>query len=298
MTPTVRASIGAFLDGVRGEVAESTRRRYQTALEAFARYLGDPLLADVGPADIRSFRAARLTAGVSPFTVNSDLRALRRLYGWLVREGVTAVNPARSVPFVRTPRALPKAVTVDDLGRIVARLPEESFRDRAFVLFLIDTGCRVGGALGLTLDRLAVGTGRAVVTEKGARARAVFFGEVTAGALGDWLRVRGKDPAPWVFLSAKGGPLTPSGARQLLLRIGERAGVEGRCNPHAFRHAFARAFLQNGGNLATLGQLMGHAPGSPVTAANYAVYADRELQEFHARFSPLAGLNGSLTGGH
>lgn len=284
------SAVRAFLDGVRGEIAASTSRRYETALMAFVSFLKDPPLASVRPADIRAFRSDRLDRGVSPHTVNSDLRALRRLWGWLVREGLVESNVPRQVPFVKTPRELPKAVAVDDLLRIVHHLPNESARDRALILFLIDTGCRIGGALGLSLEALNLAQRRAVVTEKGSRSRVVYFTETTAVALAEWLRRRGKDPCPLVFLSAKGGGLSVGGAHQMIERVGERAGVVGRCNPHAFRHAFARAFLTNGGNLATLGQLMGHAPGSTITAQYYAVWDGDELANLHERYSPLSSL--------
>lgn len=287
------SAVRAFLDGVRGEIAASTSRRYETALMAFVTFLRDPLLASVRPADIRAFRSDRLDRGVSPHTVNSDLRALRRLWGWLVREGLAEANVPRQVPFVKTPRELPKAVAVDDLVRIVRHLPHESARDRALILFLIDTGCRIGGALGLTLEALSLAQRRAVVTEKGSRSRMVYFTETTAEALAEWLRRRGKDPCSLVFLSAKGGGLSVGGAHQMIERVGERAGVVGRCNPHAFRHAFARAFLTNGGNLATLGQLMGHAPGSTITAQYYAVWDGDELANLHERYSPLSSLMNS-----
>jgi integrase/recombinase XerD len=77
----------------------------------------------------------------------------------------------------------------------------------------------------------------------------------------------------------------------LLQRVGKRAGVTGRINAHSFRHAFARNFLRNGGNLAVLGRLLGHSPGSPVTARFYAVFDDRELQGFHDQYSPLAHIS-------
>jgi site-specific recombinase XerD len=94
-----------------------------------------------------------------------------------------------------------------------------------------------------------------------------------------------------LFLSKKGTALTTNGVRLMLERVGKRAGVRGRINAHSFRHAFARSFFRNGGNLAALGRLLSHAPGSTVTAKYYAVWDDRELQEFHERYSPLAHLS-------
>lgn len=286
----VRDAVAAFLDGTRGEIAASTSTRYATALGAFVAQVGEVTVEAVTAGHVRAFRSARLAKKVSPHTVNSDLRALRRLWGWLVREGLAGENVPRAVPFVKTPKAVPKAVAVEDLARLLAHLPAEPPRNRALILFLIDTGCRIGGAVGLTLEQLSLEQRRAIVCEKGSVSRAVFFTDYTAAALAEWLRRRGKDPSPLVFLSAKGGGLTAGGAHQLIERVGERAGVVGRCNPHAFRHAFARAFLTNGGNLASLGQIMGHAPGSPITAQYYAVWDGDELARMHERYSPLSGL--------
>lgn len=289
----VRDAVAAFLDGTRGEIAASTSTRYATALKPFVEREGDRPLASVKPGHIRAFRSDRLDRGVSPHTVNSDLRALRRLFGWLVREGLIAENVPRAVPFVKTAREVPKAISADDLGRLLAWLPEEPPRNRALILFLIDTGCRIGGAVGLTLERLSLEQRRAIVIEKGEKSRPVFFTSVTAEALAEWLRRRGKDPSPLVFLSAKGGGLTVGGAHQLIERVGERAGLVGRCNPHSFRHAFAREYLRAGGHMAGLQQLMGHEPGSPVTARFYAVWDGDEMADLHARHSPLLRLLGA-----
>jgi integrase len=97
-------------------------------------------------------------------------------------------------------------------------------RDRALLLFLADTGCRVGGLVGLTLSDLKVRRRWALVTEKFDKSRLVFFPEVTAEALRDWLRVRlewdiGGD---WVFLSHHGGgQLTVYGVNQLMGQLKE-----------------------------------------------------------------------------
>ncbi len=144
---------------------------------------------------------------------------------------------------------------------------------------------------GLTVDALDLRLRRASVVEKGSRGRLVYFTEITASVLELWLSVRPAVKSNALFLADRGGrPLGPDGVRRMLERVGERAGVKGRMNPHSFRHAFARSFLRNGGNLAALGRLLGHAPGSPVTAGYYAVWDVRELREYHDRFSPLAQL--------
>jgi integrase/recombinase XerD len=85
--------------------------------------------------------------------------------------------------------------------------------------------------------------------------------------------------------------MTGSTAIQMLRRMGKRAGVSGRVNPHAFRHAFAREFMLNGGDIGTVSQILGHTQIA-VTKQFYAVFSTEELRGEHDRFGPVSRLNG------
>jgi integrase/recombinase XerD len=287
----LHSAVEGFLAGLAGEVSSSTRVWYGRMLSTFADWSGPVPLEDITPAMLRAFRAHLLDRGLSIHSVHGHQRAIRRLFSWLVEEGCLSRNVALDVPLVRLPAQPPKALADDDLDRLLDRLPQEDVRDRAIILLLADTGCRVGGLCSLTLDALDLPNHCATVTEKGQRGRRIYFTTVTADVLALYLAVRPTGESDALFLSKKGTALTTNGVRLMLERVGKRAGVRGRINAHSFRHAFARSFLRNGGNLAALGRLLGHAPGSTVTAKYYAVWDDRELQEFHERYSPLAHLS-------
>ena len=289
---TLTQAVEEFLVGLAGEVSSSTRRWYDQRLSLFCVYAGPVLLSDVTPGTIRAFRAHLVDRELSTHYIHGCQRALRRLFSWLVKEGIAGRNVAAEVPLIRLPAQAPKAISDEDVARILARLPHEDVRNRAIILLLIDTGCRVGGLASLTLEAVNVPARYALVVEKGTKARRVYFTAVTAEALALYRLVRPASESDALFVSPRGEPISANGVRQMLERVGERAGVTGRINPHSFRHAFARSFLKNGGNLAALGRILGHAPGSQVTAQYYAVWDDRELQEYHERFSPLAQLNG------
>jgi site-specific recombinase XerD len=286
----LQSAVEGFLAGQAGEVSKSTRVWYGRMLSAFAEFAGPVCLEEISPTVLRAFRAHLLDRGLSLHSVHGHQRAVRRLFNWLIQEGVVDRNPALDVPLVRLPAQPPKALADDDLDRLLDRLPQEDVRDRAIILLLADTGCRVGGLCSLTLDALDLSNHCATVTEKGQRSRRVYLTAITADVLALYLAVRPVTECNALFLSKSGTALTTNGVRLMLERVGHRAGVKGRINAHSFRHAFARSFLRNGGNLAALGRLLGHAPGSPVTAKYYAVWDDRELQEFHERYSPLAHL--------
>jgi len=186
---------------------------------------------------------------------------------------------------------LPKAIASTDYLKIFnATLDTDSgVRDRAILAVFADTGCRLGGLLSLTLERLDIANQRGIVIEKGGRARAVHFTTYTARLLNQWLAVRVSE-SDKVFTSIRtGAGLTDSGVNQILKRLKNRACVRGRVNPHSFRHNFAREYLRNGGDVITLARLLGHSDVQ-TTAAYYAVFTEDELKELHDKFTPMNQL--------
>lgn len=284
---------------------------YRSGLAHLVAYLGgDREVESITLADLRSYAAAlrartqRFTdhahspvkeGGLSPFSVANYLRSVKRLFNWLFDEGLLATNPAARLKNPMPTRRMPKAASMDDLAEILAATEGDrpaKLRDRALVLFLIDTGCRAGGICGLTLEDIDLAESTARVTEKGERTRFLPLSPVTVDALRAWLAVR-PSGSPWVWVTL--GPRTSrvrldeEALGEVLRRLKQAAGVSGRANPHSFRHAFAREWLRNGGDLATLSAMLGHADPA-VTARFYAVFTDFELGEFHAKYSPLQKL--------
>jgi len=309
--------IATKADGRSAETVKAYRRK----LKPFVAFLGDVPVEGITSNDVRRYIAhlmdrptryadhpmhEEIEGGLSPFTVAGHVRAIKRLFNWLEDEGVIEANPVRKIRTPRPKRKEPKAVDLQDFlallatteaGGVADRSAERSrrsLRDRAILLFLADTGCRVGGLCGLRVHDLDLGGGLAVITEKGDKARLVPFTSATAEALRAWLAVRPEDQGPWVFVSVstnvKGG-LTPGGVIQMLKRRARKAGVTGVVNPHSFRHFFAREYLMNGGDLATLADLLGHS-SVEVTKASYAIFTIQELKEKHRRYSPVTRLLG------
>jgi integrase/recombinase XerD len=146
-------------------------------------------------------------------------------------------------------------------------------RDRAAILFLTDTGCRASELCSLKVYDLDLDAMQAVVSNISTRARYVFFGELTKVALKRWLDVRPSDCGPWVFIRLAAHSkrtLTSSSLCQMLKRRGKAAGCKGPVNPRAFRHAFARNWVLNGGNLETLTYILGHT-SDRVTRSSYDI---------------------------
>src|SRR5690606_22869356 len=202
-------------------------------------------------------------------------------------------NPTDRVKMPPPEKHAPKGLADDDFQRLLAAAGEESSmpkRDRALVLLMADTGARARGIVGLTLEQLDLENGLIEVIEKGDKSRLVPVSEVTIEALLDWLTVRQASKGErHVFVSYTGRPLTTSGLYQILKRLAERAGVEGRFNPHAFRHFFGRKWMESGGDISPLSDVLGHSQ-IHVTKQYYLRFDVETVRRQHRLHSPVAGL--------
>lgn len=233
------------------------------------------------------------SGGYSPATVRAHVRAARAFFNWYWDEFdlPPRSNPMRRIKPPAVGAAEPKAISQDDIIRMLEVCDETPMgrRDRAMIAFLASTGCRAGGLLRLTLDNLDLDHARAVVTEKGERSRWVDLGGYGLWAMKRWLEVR-PAKASTVFCALhprnSGAPLTIAGLHYALTKAAEKAGIEGRFNPHAFRHGFGRHLSLQGISLAAVSQMMGHSTIG-VTAQFYARFTPNELSELHSRANPL-----------
>lgn len=273
-----------------------TVKSYREKLGHLAAFLGaDRDVASITTQELRTFVAAQYDAGLSPFTVSTRAKAVKRLFNWLHAEGLLEANPAQRFATPTPKRHAPKGIAMEDIEALLATCNGDTVadrRDRAIMLFLLDSGCRAGGLVGLRIDDLNFDDGLALVTEKGDKQRYVMFVDATADALQAWLDVRPECRAPEVFVGLRGkGPLTPSGLWQLLKRRAGKAGVTAPVGPHDWRHTFARLYLLSGGDLGTLSQILGHSDVR-TTVDYYALYTVGELRPKHRRHSPVAQMTG------
>jgi site-specific recombinase XerD len=191
------------------------------------------------------------------------------------------------------PKPYPQGVTVATVEKLLQSIESDTFlsrRDRAIIVFLWDTGVRASELCNLSMRDLNMGRREVLIRNgKGDKDRHVPFGLVVQKILENWLEVRGEANCDRVFVNRCRNPLTRSGVYDLLRRRKNEVGVEEPCNPHAFRHGFAIEFLENGGNIHNLQNLMGHE-----TLRSTEIYlkaTDRRARRDHRKASPGDHLN-------
>jgi site-specific recombinase XerD len=286
----------SYLDHLRGAGASrATLRAYRTDLGQFDRWMqaAGRALEEADTALLRRYAAYLGTLRYRPATSARKLSAVRGAYAWLYSRGRVPRDPAAVVPGPQRPRMLPATFKAAELGELLDRAfppGAAGLRDRAVLELLYGSGLRASEACGLRLRDLDLARRELRVTGKGDKQRVVPVGGTCAGALERWLRdgrpaMAGAAGSDRLFVSVRGKPLSPSDIRRALARALTRAGLASR-SPHALRHSFATHLLENGADLRSIQELLGHA--SVATTQVYTHVSVRHLKSAHALAHPRA----------
>jgi integrase/recombinase XerD len=298
--------------GLAANTVESYRRdlaRYESMLAGRGRVR----LGDVTPADVAEFLASLREgdADHGALAVSSAARAViavRGLHAFAVAQGLAEADPAREVAPPAPPKRLPKAITLDEVERLLdaagpgpdaqaatGGVEPRLLRDRALLEFLYATGARISEATGLDVDELHLGADPVVrLAGKGGKHRVVPVGSYAVRALDAYL-VRARPAlaaasrrvsvSPAVFLNARGGRLTRQGAWGVLHAAAGRARLP-EVSPHTLRHSFATHLLDGGADIRVVQELLGHA--SVATTQIYTLITVDRLREVYASAHPRA----------
>jgi integrase/recombinase XerD len=238
--------------------------------------------------------------GLSPASAARAISAVRGLHRFAVRERLAPHDVAAEVRPPAPPKRLPKALDVDQVGRLLAAPDADSplgLRDRAMLEFLYGTGARISEAVGADIDDLELETDPAVVLRgKGGRTRLVPVGGYARAAMQAYL-VRARPSlaesgrgTPAVFLNARGGRLSRQSAWTVLHRCAIATGlpVDGpyAVSPHTLRHSYATHLLDGGADVRVVQELLGHA--SVTTTQVYTLVTVERLREVYATAHPRA----------
>lgn len=290
-----------FLLSMVGIVSKTTVEFYRRRLPVLVDYFGDVSIETITLEQLRAWRqclagralryrgtARECSGGLSVYTIHQYIRVTRRLFRWLLDEGKISHNPAKRLELPKLP-AQPRRGIPQKSRDAMCHLCSTT-RDRAILAFLWSTACRVGGLAGLLLEDLYLHERRAIVREKGRggsqKLRWVFLDPECVDAVAAYLIDRPPSDDPHVFLGKSRGqvrPLSEGGIYQVVQRIAQAAGVK-KYNPHEWRHARIRHWLNNRMPLKTASQLAGHST-IKTTADIYGTSSEEELLEAFDKYS-------------
>ena len=282
--------------------AANTLDAYRRDLDDCAAFLARRGLVPerAGADDLRAYLGHQADIGMAPRTQARRLSCLRQFYGFLVAEGVRGDDPTTTLDAPRLGRPLPKYLSEDEVGRLLAAARALPAPDGVMVTALLEllyaTGMRVSELVGLPLSTLARNPEVMVVRGKGAKERMVPLSQPARDAVAAWIPLRAallperRPPSRWLFPSyGQSGHLTRTGLAGMLLRLAVAAGIDPhRVSPHVLRHSFASHLLAHGADLRSVQQMLGHA--DITTTEIYTHILDEQRTRLVRQHHPLAKL--------
>lgn len=279
-------------------LSANTRQAYERDLRLFCKTLGfknSDALVNVSREQITGYMTQLKEKGLAAATIARKLAAIKAFYRFMTAEGYMDANPAEVVEAGTKGIKLPHVLSEDEVVRLLNQpdiTTAEGFRNRTMLEVLYATGMRVSELINLTLERVDLNTKYIIAFGKGSKERIVPLGSVAAEFLQQYLeKVRPKlthedRNTNIVFLAFGGHELTRQRFWQIIRTYGRKANINKALTPHILRHSFATHLLDNGADLRSVQELLGHSDIS--TTQIYTHLTNKRLRDIYAKAHPRA----------
>ena len=257
---------------IEKHASKATREVYCRELACFLSYIQDNCLdySTITTVQLKDYLLWRANGGsdgnkLSPRTMSRVITVLRSFFSYLQNERVRGDDPTELLPKNKTPKRLPQTIDTDAVSRILEAIDTTTdigFRDRTMFELIYSCGLRVSECANLRVGRYYSLERRLVVLGKGSKERMIPVGDVAAGYLETYIssvrpRLLGKTRSQIMFISRQQKPITRQEIWERLKKYCTLAGVDSKV--HTLRHSFATHLLQNGADLRSVQELLGHS---------------------------------------
>lgn len=261
----------AFINYLASEKHYSARtvQSYKECVQQFFEHAGlSNTAADVAAitaTDIRAWLADMLKAKQSARTANLKLSALNCYFRFLLREGAVTANPVKKIIRPKMNKRLPAFYEAGPLNTMLDNLPESrdyiTQRDAVMIELLYTSGIRRAELIGLKINHIFFAEGIIRVTGKGDKEREIPLVPGIMKKLKNYVSLLEETfpETEYLFVTIKGMKLYPSAVNSIVQSVLTKEGFSGKKSPHMLRHSFATHLLNNGADLNSIKEVLGHA---------------------------------------
>lgn len=295
MEETLR-QYGEYLEKEK-KMAANTRMAYEgdvAELQAFLRERGNDQPLTASNTDLVAWMLKLKNDGRSGSTLNRKLAAVRGYYSFFIKKGVISVNPADNIKSPKVKRKQLEYLTVEEVEHLLEQ-PDDSLkgrRDQALLELLYAAGLRVTEAAHANITDLNLRIGFITCSGEHGKARIIPLGRPSRQAIETYVYdvrpqiLKDKDDDGALFLNTNGSRLTRQGVWKILKEYAQKAGLENRLSPQTLRTSFAVHMVQNGADLKSIQELMGHEDLAATQI--YLTVTKNRIKEVYDRTHPRA----------
>ena len=250
-------------------------------------------LIQVATRDVEDYANSLVKRGKSPATVNRSVASIKSFYSCLIGKGYINQNPAKGVSPAKVERKLPQVLTSNEVELFLEQ-PEctdlKGYRDRAMLELLYATGIRVSELIELDVDDLNLPGGVLKCFGKG-KERIIPLCPAAIRALGEYInsvrpQLVDSVTETALFVNMSGERMSRQGFWKLIKYYQEKAGIQKEITPHTLRHSFAAHLLENGADLRSIQEMLGHADISSTQI--YSKLINQKIKDVYKKAHPRA----------
>jgi integrase/recombinase XerD len=273
----------------------STVQSYKRDVLQFVAYLDARQIVNPGAADrdvICGYTKYLAEKGKSSATVSRSVASIRCYYNYLVGTGFADRNPAAGIKLAREKKALPEILTNEEVERLLSQpscVDFKGYRDKAMLEVLYATGIRVSELVSLNVNDINLGLG-ILYCRNGPHHRAIPIYDEAVKSVSQYLfqarGILGGGEGEPIFVNLSGNRLTRQGFWKIIKMYSDRAAIKKRITPHTLRHSFAAHLLENGADLKSIQEMLGHADISSTQV--YAQILKNRYRDVYNKCHPRA----------
>jgi integrase/recombinase XerD len=278
-------------------LAKNTLESYERDLKGFLLYLQKEAVGSVEEikrSHILGYMAHLRSKGLAASTVSRSLASIRSFFHFLMKERYVQENPANDMESPKQEKKLPKVMSMNEIDFLLKQ-PDEAktsgIRDKAMLELLYATGIRVTELIDLCINDVNTESGYIRCLGKGSKERIVPIGTLAIQKVKEYIsngrpKMVKELKEQALFVNQHGHRLTRQGFWKILKKYARQAGINKEITPHTLRHSFATHLLENGADLRSVQEMLGHADIS--TTQIYTQVSKRKLRDVYERSHPRA----------
>lgn len=279
-----------FLDYLKFEkgFSDYTVKSYETDLKEFYDFALDK---DINIELVREYLRKLYEDKYSNRSISRKVSSLKSYFKYLESEGIIKDNFMRLISNPKIEKTLPNYLNYDDLEKLL-NFPDRSnkygLRDALILEMLYSSGVRVSELANMRLSDIDFNERKILILGKGSKERYVYYGSKCADLLDKYLKIDHRD-SPYLLIGKRKEKLNEREIRAIVTDTAKKAGISVHVTPHTLRHTYATHMLNEGADLKSVGDLLGHESLS--TTQIYTHVSNERLRQVYLSAHPRAHKN-------
>ncbi len=277
------------------KASQNTLLSYKRDINNYIQFLENKKLRieDTNGTFVLDYLMELQKSGKSPSTISRSLASIRSMYRFLQNEGVIAVDPTAQLHSLKAEKKLPEVLTNEEIDRLLAQPDTDELkgcRDKAMLELLYATGMRVSEMIDLKISDVDMDIGY-INCNRGAKLRVIPIYSIAKKAVKDYIdgarayMVKGSGEDT-LFVNCSGSKMTRQGFWKIIKQYAVEANISKDITPHTLRHSFATHLLENGADLKSIQEMLGHTDISSTQI--YAQVVKKHLNDVYKSSHPRA----------